>query len=600
MRSQGFFGVKGAGRRACPPTRGIFMKRNAVVICCWIGAFLAQVHWICAQTAPPQQPVYIFLTTSVGDHVNWAISEERLRRTLPVVEKYRKDAPSLAANVYFSGAVSDAMSQHNAQDHLLDFVRGFVQRGAVLPGYDGSEEPTYEHRPMLDFSGTKNAEDRWLARMSSAGELLSQARDPLTGAPQPGRSGGLKRMQEVFGPPAALRGVVLQIPNLWGPVDEVGSDSEIVNELRQFSATPLMVGLDESNLAKTAAESYRPFADTFSKVLSPAANTSPEVFWQEDVLRLSEASLADWRTFRAEDGVDKLKAALARLDRSHIRVLRVEIGGQRAYVKPPVPPMGHMVMPVNWAYRHPDNPLFPDKLRYSAVEMDAKYAQEEAVLKYLVSEFLPANQGSRFVSSTDIKSLAKPGWGYDLSLQDLKGSVAEMLTAWGDKTTPPTYLKVGDRYLSLADLFGVLTDALAQQSRSGRFPASIRVGHVFGPVLTATPKSPVEGEVTAESVGRVCANLVDALHDDSWSPRPHNAIPSPVEIESLSVTPAQFLRLMAEALVAPAPGTKLRIKPTDMFAGRIMTFNSRRLTTELGAPWTYKPAVLDTSATSSR
>ena len=198
---------------------------------------------LAAQAAPPQQPVYIFVTANVNDYVNWAISEERLRRTVAAVEKYRKDNPTLVANVYFSGAMSDALSQHNGEDHLLDLVRTAMDRGFIRPGYDGSDEPTYNHRPMLDFSQAKNTEERWLVRLDSARQLLSQARDPMTGTPQPGKSGGLKRMQEVFGPATIIRGVFLQSPNLWGPMSEVGGDSEIVNVIREFNKTAIMDGV---------------------------------------------------------------------------------------------------------------------------------------------------------------------------------------------------------------------------------------------------------------------------------------------------------------------------------------------------------------------
>jgi hypothetical protein len=561
-----------------------------------MGGFLAQAPWMCAQTAPPRQPVYVFVTSSVGDYVNADMSEERLRRSLASLEKYRKADPGLTATLYLSGAMSDALAQHNDRDHLLDFVRGYIAQGAVRPAYDGTEEPTYERRPMLNFSGAKDAEDRWLIRMDSAKELLTQARDPLTGAPLPGKSGGLKRMQEVFGEATVIRGVLLQFPNVWGAVSEVGDDGEIVNVIRQLNKNAIMVGLSETDLAHTSGSMFRPWASDFSKVMSPEANTSPELFWQENVLRVSETSTSDWRTFRAEDGVEKLKAALAALDRSHVRVLHVELGGERMYVKPSPPSQGRVIMPLTWAWAHPDAPLFPSDLRFSAEQTEAKYAQQDEVLKFLASEFLPANPGSRFVSATDLKSLAKPGVGYDVSVEKLRGSVGDMLAAWGDKATPPAFLKVDDRYLSLADLFEVLADSLAQRSRSGKFPVSVRVGRVFGPVLAAAPKPSAEGEVSADSVARTAAKLIDAMHDDEWNPRPRNAVPSPIQIDGFTLSPAQFLRLMAEALVAPSPDTMLRIKPTEMFAGRVMRYYTRRLFSDLGAPWTYKPAVIDASA----
>ena len=574
------------------------MKRITSLICFCIAGFLASARWAGAEPLSSQQPVYIFLSTGVSDHINWALSQERLRRTLALLEKYRKDHPSLAATVYFSGAMSDALSQHNSQDHLLDLVRSSIERGAVRPGYDGSDEPTYKNRPMLDFSKSKDAEDHWLVRMDCARELLTQARDPLTGALQPGKSGGLKKMQEVLGPATMIRGILLELPNLWGSMVDVGSDSEIVNVIRQSNPGALMVGLSDTDQAHTSGSMFRPWANTFSKVMSPDADTSPELFWQEDVLRLSETSFADWKTFHAEDGAEKLKEALNGLDRSRVRVVRVELSGQRIYAKPPGQGIPKVILPLEYAYEHPESPLFPANLRYSASEVEASYARQEEVLKYLVSEFMPANPGSRFASSTDLKTTAKPGWGYDVSMAKLRGSVTGMLKDWGDKTTPPAFLKVDDRYLSLADLFDVLADALAQRNQSGKFPASVHLGRVFGPVVTTQPKPPVTGEVSAQSVGRVCSKLMEALHDESWCPRPHNAIPSPVEIESLSVNSAQFLRVMAEALVAPSLETKLQIKPVDMFAGPVMTYYHRRPLGELGAPWTYKPAVVETSAKS--
>lgn len=557
---------------------------------------LASAHMMCAQTTPPpNQPVYIFVTANVGDYVNKAISEERLRRTLPLIEKYRKDNPSLAATLYFSGAMSDALAQNNAQDHLLDFVKGFIQRGAVRPGYDGSDEPTYEHRPMLDYSKTKTPEDRWLARVEVAKALLNEARDPMTGAPQPGKSGGLKRMQEVFGPAAMIRGVVLIRPNMYGPLDEVGGDSEIVNVLRQMNKDAILVGLTESDLAHTSGSQFRPWADQFSKEMSPFLNTAPEVFWQEDAPRLSETSLLDWRPFHAEDGVDKLKAALKGLNRTHVRIIQVQLGGQRIYAMPPKPPLARIILPLSWAYQHPDSPLYPADMTYSKAEVEAHYAAQEAAVKYLVSEFLPANPGSRFVSVDDVKALAKqPGYGYEVSVEKLRATVGEVLKVWGDKTTPPLFVpKIDDRFLSLADWFAVMADALAQRSRTGNFPATVHLGRVFGPVSTAQHRPLPTGEVTADSVARTCVKLVDALHDDSWNAAPHNAIPNPITIDGLSLTPAQFLRLMAEALVAPTPTAKLQVKPMEMFASKLVTFYNRRALTDLGAAWTYKPEIAE-------
>ncbi len=293
-------------------------------------------------------------------------------------------------------------------------MRSRAAQGFIQPGYDGFNEPTYDQRPMIKFSPAQTTpSDHWLVLPWTVGRnSLTEARDPLTGASLPGKSGGLKRMQEVFGPPAAIRGVVLQIPNLYGAIDETGSDAEIVNTLRQSNETGMLMGLAESDLAHTSGSSFRPWANVFSKAISPDANTSPELFWQEDELRLSETSMKDWPTRRADDGLDKLKTALAGLDRSRVRVLRIELGGQRIYVKPVARPEVRVTLPLAWAFKHPDNPVYPANLQYSAAEVDARYAEQEAVLKYLVNDFLPANPGSRFVSVANLKGNGKTGVGY--------------------------------------------------------------------------------------------------------------------------------------------------------------------------------------------
>jgi hypothetical protein len=570
------------------------MKRIINLAGC-VGFLLAAVSGVRGQTPPPAKlPVYILVTADLGDYINWEMTQEKLRRTISALEKYQKNSSGLNSTVYFSGAMSDALEQHNFQDHLLDLVRASIGKGLIRPAYDGADEPTYEHRPMTDFSKAKSVEDRWLVRMDLAKALLTEARNPMTGTPELGKNGGLKRMQEVFGQPVIVRGVALQIPNLYGPITEVGSDAEIVNTLRRMSPETIMVGLPDADLGHSAGSQFRPWANVFSGLISPSSDTSPEMYWQEDVLRISEASLLDARTFRAEDGVEKLKAVLGSLDRGRVRVLHVELGGQRIYVKPAVAPMPKIVMPLAWAYDHPDSPLFPANLRFSAAEVDAHYSNQDDVLKFLTSEYLPAHPDIRIVSPSDLKSMAAPGWGYDLSVKDLSTTMRDLLKTWGDKPTPPPFVRVDEHYLSLADLFEVLSDSLAQLGTTGKLPVSVRVRRVFGPVSTAEPVVPVTGEVTAKSVALACNKLMASLRDDSPHPIPLNAIPSPIAIDGLSVTPAQFLRLMAEALVAPSATQNLQVKPVQMFAGRIMTFNNRRPRTDLGAPWTYKPAVLGT------
>lgn len=135
--------------------------------------------------APGHQPVFIYLHAKVSDHVNLAMTEDRLRHILPEVERFRQSHPEfrVSATILFSGAASKALQERNSQTHIVDFVKDYIRRGVIEPGYDGTDEPTYDVRPTLHLSLQQSPEERWKNRQAVADEFLDQSRDPLTGAP---------------------------------------------------------------------------------------------------------------------------------------------------------------------------------------------------------------------------------------------------------------------------------------------------------------------------------------------------------------------------------------------------------------------------------
>jgi hypothetical protein len=562
------------------------MKRILPLVLCavWIG--WRAVSSLAA--AAPPLPVYIFLTSTIDDPINTDISEDRIRRIIGMLEKYRGRTPSagIGATLLFSGAMSEELEKHN---QLLDLLKTSLRSGLIQAGYDGSAEPTFFRHPALDTTGGATPEDHWNARLVLTERLLTAARNPLTGETLPTGSGGLKKMQEVLGPAAYIRGIYLTLANMYHPMQETGPDSEIVQVLQRYNTTAVMEGLADTNVAHAGSDNYRGWVDALSTALSQDPDTSPELFWQDGMLRSSEDGKRDLRLFRASQGVDDFKKYLAGLDRSRIRIVHIQIGNQANHAKPN-PARVRPDVPLFYAWTHPADPKYPAALRHSEAEIDAAYAKEDAVLNYLQSEFFAANPGSRFVSTADLKSMTPPAWGYELRMDSLRPAIQQMIAAWGDDKHPPRFLRVEGHYLSEADLFAVMADALAQMYRTGAMPTTVRVPHVFGPIRTAQPSSPTSGEVVAGSVARVSARLVEELNYDKWTPIPRNAVPSAVVINGLALNPAQFLRLMAEAVVAPSAETKLTIKPSEMFWGPEPIFYRRRPIGELGAAWTYKPA----------
>jgi hypothetical protein len=577
---------------------------------------------------PVREPVLIYLHADITDHVNLDLSEDRLRHLLPMLEKYRKEHPQahVTATVLFSGASSDALAQRNSQTHIVDFVKGYIQRGVIEVGYDGADEPTYRTRPMLDFSNAKTVDDRWMVRSAVADKMLTEARDPLSGNPVDGRSGGLKRMQEVFGNAAYITGLAPLInigpvgpaitktapppagtaaPAAIAPpvnkvpvpmiIPETGGDSEIVHEIHGYNTTAIMLGLPEDNPAQIPG--FGGGEEGFARLMSPSVETSPEVYWQDNVLRLSEVSNTNEEAAEAEGDfhgltADETKKDFGELNRSRIQVVRVELADERYYLQHALTKDDEYTL--KYAYDHPSNPTLPADARLGAAEVAAAYAKEEGALKWLAEEFFPANQGSRFVSNADLEKMAGSSAGYSISVSGLQAGVTEMLRKWGNDTFPPPYLEADGHYLSLAEGFQVMTDALAELDRAGKLPASVQVVRVWGPDRTPGGHGPNVGEVTLATVAHTCAGLVDRLHDTSAGPVPKNSIPAVETVDGIPMNAAQFLRLMGAALLAaPSPDTKLRIKMTYMYPGQATLVPKTRMMSEMGASWTVKPAQLE-------
>ena len=100
------------------------------------------------------------------------------------------------------------------------------------------------------------------------------------------------------------------------------------------------------------------------------------------------------------------------------------------------------------------------------------------------------------------------------------------------------------------------------------------------------------------SIAKKCSEIESRLHDDTANPMPMNTVPSNVQVDGIYMNPAQFLRLMAEAIVNPSADAKLKVRMTYVFAGVAEIYPKTRSTEDVGATWTYKPAPLEASGPS--
>ena len=105
-----------------------------------------------------------------------------------------------------------------------------------------------------------------------------------------------------------------------------------------------------------------------------------------------------------------------------------------------------------------------------AVDVNAGWANRTQ-LKWLTEDYFRNNAGSRFVANADLSKMAGPSTGFNISTDALRSELAaEMKKSGTTPCLPFDYLEVDGHYLSMAELFQVLTDELTEFHRTGKLP----------------------------------------------------------------------------------------------------------------------------------
>lgn len=538
---------------------------------------------------PTPQPVYIHLFSRLDDHVNIHLTDERLQRTLAMLDRYRAQQPRYGASVTFefNGMVADQLQERNGANHLVDAVKTAARRGLAEAGYDGSDEPTHMSRPMPNFRQAKTAEDRWLARIQPLDWFLSEYKHFLSGEPDPSRPGGLKRALEVFGELGSVGGVVL----------DLGSDAEAAHLIRRYAAQAVLPGIPESYT--WPARNLHGFGGSAVGVatqLSPEAGCAREIFWQDGFLRASTNSGPPVRVVHAYRGPQELKDVLEKLDRSRIHVIQVQLGRNEMYLAKDF--NKGVLNPLRYAYENPKFADLPLAANNPRQEIDQAYASEEALVKFLADEFFPANPGSRFILNRELVKMAGSRLNSTVSRRALADAAAFLLDQWQQVTGnhPPDYAQASGQYFSLAEMFLMLANSLAELHQKGSLPESVKLTQVYGPREMPEDQGPPQGEVSVAWVARAAASLAPALADTSWQPLPRNAVPGWIVVDGLRLNAAQFLRLMCQAYAAPSPERRLGVGTSLMFSPLAEVYPRSRPRIDEGAMWTLKPAPLHAAA----
>jgi len=541
----------------------------------------------------PKAPVLVMLVSTIDDHLHDGMSAERIVRTLPVIDALRREHPQAHVSwlVRVSGAMSGVLGDTDYATHLVERLKAHVADGSVEIGYDGTEEPTFLARPRPNLRGLVTPEARWLARLDTTEWFLTEARHPVLGDPLPTGSGGLARTLEVFGRVSAARGITF----------ELGSDAEVVHALGRLGVAPLLPGLpDVATYPARTLDGVRTGTGPLSREFAPGPTDSPELFFLGGVLRLSDYTGIGSRVVIAREGVEPLRKYLESLDRAQPRVVQVLVGHPGVYAKLPYGPRAYET-PLEYAYDKPRAPRLPDDALRSPDERAAEYDRERAVLEWLAGQFLPANPGSRFTSVAHLQELAGNASNVDLPRATL-GEAADILHQHVrvNGGLPPTFVRTAARDLSLAETFLALAAALAQTSPGGSVPDVVRLSPIGGPLFVATGAPPHVGEsLDVASVLDTCRVLSKTLVSQTWTRVPTNVVPHEIAVGALTLTPAQFLAVMADTYRDHHVGRRVAVPAALMLSPVAEAVPRTRPVTDVGIVWTLKPARLALKAPTS-
>jgi len=546
--------------------------------------FIALSGLMAAADPPSPQPVYIVLYSRFYDHSHQHTTDERLQRLLPLIERLRKQYPQsgVSALFQFSGTVSQVLAEENSGLHLVDQVKDFSRRGLVDIGYTGEDEPSYLYRPKANLLLADTPEAHWAARGEAAQRFLVDFKNPVTGLPVAGLTGGLTRTQEVFGPVAYVSGLATF----------VGGDSAVTNELRRINPAVVETGIPSSDPRK-GIEGFGFSAANFSKYMSPDSFESPEVFWEDNVLRLSDTSLPDNKNHSADESLDALKKVFQKLDRSHVRVVKLEVASYKRYLTRRAD--GSVVTdPMEWLYYHPDDPAIPGNMKplVNQMEVEAGYHRDEMTLKWLLEEFLPANPGSRFITVHELAAMSAPPVS-EVSSADLSALASNLDEQFVQlPMTAPDFGRAGNTFYSLAESFNLFAQALVSFGKTGSLPKSVAFANQYGPLLLPNDMGATTGSVPVSEVVKAAARIAPRLANTALKRVPDNSAPSSIEVASLHVNAAQFLRLMVQAYLDPSPNHVLKVNAVTLSTRAGFMFPKNTPMTDQSNSWTFKPVPL--------
>jgi len=540
-----------------------------------------------AETPPTKpQPVFVQLFCHTEDHINVELSEERFFRILPLIEKCRKEYPqyNCTASFQFYGADSEVFAKHNVENQIVDFIKGFSERGVLELGYHAWHEPTYKNRPSYNVDPNASPEERWKFLADSAERFLTEHKHLFRGDPDPSRLGALKMTEKVFGPAQCVSGIGIQGTLMEPPI------THVLDKLRP--GCPVFGFGDHGPWGQ---KEYHRMVARFTKTMSPQPNCARELFWTDNRLAICDTDGVQTFTTSNTRGPEAVRKLLENIDRSQVHFVHIGMGTKFTYKKPRQ--KGAMGSPTRYAYAHPDNPKLPPEAVLSREEIEANYRKSEEILRYLVEDFFPKNPGSHFVSNADLLEMSQDRLPRKVSRAEVI-PIARLLlnevVSEGDVKRLPPYVFHKEHYYCLTELLQLFSEAVGAGEEFGKPPREIELTHVFGPIDSAEPVASAFS-VSEKVIRKVSHEFAERFAPGHWEVLPSNIVPGKVDLgEGKQCNGGEILLALA-TFCAKEPAKRdgrVEIQPCRLMPITAEIIPFPEYVSFPGVCWTYKPGVL--------
>jgi len=548
------------------------------------GAVSYQDFFIRVMEEDVQRPVYVYLYSTYDDPFNDELSGERYDTLLPVIENISLNDPDLTPSVTIFMNGADVTDPTGGRYDAIQNIIGAIDEGWVEIGYTAFHEPTYVNNPLYD-----PAYDTWdwQDRVTALDHLLSRPRDPLTGEELGVGQGGIQAVRTELGEMAAVAGV--------------GIDGAQLHSLSRYDTAAIQLGIEDGP-SNPGALVWDPYVGTIASMLAEDVASPYGVYWQGGRLRVALDETGVGFPV-ASDDINNTIGRIMDLDLKRVNLFPLQVMDPDLYFDASIVVSGDQVLsPTEWAYGHTDSPGLPLEAIRPPDERRELYDASADTIEWLAEYGMPIFGGS-FVSNQDIKAMVDPGTGISVSQSEMAAAANDLLARWTLLRYPNWvgtswgFCRGDYQYFSMADMYGLLAQALAEYDDQSALPASVPLVPINGPREGASPSQPWN-RLGLRTIVDEATRQAELLIDDIWRVTPKNAVPTTSAPGGVDVNAMEFLLLMAEAYLViyedTTPGNPLlSLYPSLQWPVTQAALDLEGKATDDGDSWTLKPASSD-------